>query len=53
MSQHTVKISVELEMLKNSVDDIQKVLNTLKPDTKAFTALQNIVKNMTKDLGAV
>ena len=50
MSQHTIKMSVELDVLKSSIDDIQKVLNTLKPDTKAFTALQNVVKSMTKDL---
>ena len=50
MSQHTVKMSVELDVLKSSVDNLQKVLDTLKPNTKAFTSLQSVIRSITKDL---
>ena len=53
MSQHVIKMSVELEVIKSSIAEMQKVLDGLKPNTKAFNALNSVIQSMTKNVEKV
>ena len=48
----SVRVPINLEIVNSSLADIKKVLDSLSPDTKNFSALKNIVADMEKSAGA-
>ena len=43
-------VSVRLNLLQNSLKEIENVMNKLEPDSKGFKDLQKIVESITKDM---
>lgn len=55
MAEIVIDVGARLRLLQSSVADIQRALNSLKPDTaayKTFSNLLNIVKNQMSSIGA-
>jgi len=48
----SVRVPINLEIVNSSLADIKKVLDSLSPNTKNFSALKSIVADMEKSAGA-
>ena len=44
-----IRVPVKLEVLQNSISDLQKILNNLQPNTASFKAIEKIINSMVNE----
>ena len=44
-----IRIPVKLEVLQNSIADLQKILNNLQPNTSGYKAIEKIIQSMVQE----
>ena len=50
MNGATIDYSVRLQVIKSSIDDLQKVLDKLEPNSAGFNRLNKVIKSMRREV---